>query len=321
MALDILMDLPTCWSSVGIGKEDNGPSILLGLTWNGLKYNNLQITIDITPAIKFHHWPHWTDISASTPTAPGASLEDLEAIEETCIVFTKLPSKCHMYEFLRVVAPHDYPPSGPPVDYALSKKGEAPSLQVPLLPLPLEKITKLGFHVVPVSPFWRASFSVAELLILRNFSPDSNRLTCYRCAKYFRDQHYGLQDHKVLSSYQLKTTFLFELEKFPEDTFWDKHEMFARLYGMMFRLLRESKEDMVCSYFVSTCYVVNKQMEEILPHAVQRVLDHLLLLISSKPKPRCYHLDSVGFSRSCDGDDDDSDDDNDDNDNGGDVDL
>lgn len=105
----------------------------------------------------------------------------------------------------------------------------------------------------------------------------------------------------MLTSYILKTTFLFELEKFPEDKSWSNFEMFARIYGMMFRLLRESKEDMVCSYFMSSCYIANKQMETILPHAVQRVLDTLLKLVP--PELNAYHCYHALVSHSCDDDD------------------
>ena len=307
MALDV-MYIPPCWKSVGIGKKDKGPSILLGLTWNGYEYDNLEITIDITPAIKFHHWPHWTDISAFAPASFG---ESLEAVEESCHVVKKFPlygRNAVMYEMLKARDDSEYPPSGPAVDYVL-QEGETPSLQAPILPLPLEKITKLGFHVVPVSPVWRASFSVAELLIIKKFSPDSNRLICYRSAKYFRDQHLG--DNAVLSSYLLKTTFFFELEKFPEDKFWSKCQMFARLYNMIFRLLRESKEHMVCSYFISDCYIAHKQVEDILPYAVQRVLDDVLFLTSHITESHCCHIsDDDVDDDNVDGDESDDDGDN-----------
>lgn len=230
-ALDVMDPLPACWGpSIKIGHK--GPSVTLVLTWNGRKYRKLDISIDITPAIKFFHWPQWTDISATTTTCLGAAKES----------------------------------------YSKTLK---------------EKVTKLGFHVVAVTPLWRASFSVAEMHILKSFSPDSNRLTCYRCAKYFRDQHKG--DNFVLTSYVLKTGFLFELEKFPDEKFWSNEELFARLDGMMKHLLREAKEEVLGSYFVSSFSVSKSEMEDILPHAIQRVLDDLLLLMLLGPKATCCH--------------------------------
>lgn len=235
-ALDVMDPLPTCWGrSIKIGHK--GPSVTLVLTWNGRKYRTLDISIDITPAIKFFHWPQWTDISATTTA--GGGLTSLGAAKES---------------------------------YSKTLK---------------EKVTKLGFHVVPVTPLWRASFSVAEMHILKSFSPDSNRLTCYRCAKYFRDQHKG--DSSVLTSYVLKTGFLFELEKFPDEKFWRNEELFVRLHGMLNQLLREAKEEVLGSYFVSSFSISKSLMEDILPHAIQRILDDLLLLMLLGPKATCCH--------------------------------
>ena len=196
-ALDVMDPLPTCWGpSIKIGHK--GPSVTLVLTWNGRKYKKLDISIDITPAIKLFHWPQWTDISATTTRGCSTSLGARESYSKTL----------------------------------------------------KEKVSKLGFHVVPVTPLWRASFSVAEMHIIKYFCPGSNRLTCYRCAKYFRDQHKG--DSYVLTSYVLKTGFLYELEKFPDEKFWSNEELFARLHGMMSHLLREAKEEVLGSYFVSS---------------------------------------------------------------------
>jgi len=227
--------LPPCFeSSIRIGQK--GPSITLVLTWRGQKYKNLDISIDITPAIKFFHWPQWTDMSATAPSA--RKLRGLSASRES---------------------------------YSKRLK---------------EQVTKLGFHVVPVSPLWRGSFSIAEMHILRRFSPESNRLTCYRCAKYFRDHHRG--DKKVLSSYILKTAFLFELERYPEDEFWTSEELFPRLHGMMNRLQSESKEELLGSYFVSS-FAINEKWEAIIPYAIQRILEDLNLLMLLGPEARCCH--------------------------------
>lgn len=234
-ALDVMAPLPACFgSSIKIGHK--GPSVTLVLTWNGRKYRKMDISIDITPAIKFFHWPQWTDISATTarvgPTSLGATRESY--------------SKTLM-----------------------------------------DKVTKHGFHVVPVTPLWRASFSVAEMHIIKSFSPESNRLTCYRCAKYLRDQHKG--DSYVLTSYVLKTGFLFELEKYPDEKFWSNEELFSRLNGMMNHLLREAKEEVLGSYFVSSFTISKSETEDLLPHAIQRVLDDLLLLMLLGPKATCCH--------------------------------
>ena len=229
VALDVIGPLESCWgSSVKIGHK--GPSVTLVLTWNGRRYRKLDISIDITPAIKFHHWPQWTDLTLTNE------------------------SKCNLRGLTNVGA---------------LKESYTKTLK--------DKVTKLGFHVVPVSPLWRASFSVAEMNILKTFSPDSNHLTCYRCAKYFRDQHEG--DSSVLTSYILKTAFLFELEKFPEDKFWSNEDLFARLHGMMKHLLSEAKEEVLGSYFISSFSIGKGQMEDIIPHAIQRILDDLLLLL------------------------------------------
>lgn len=234
-ALDVMDPLPNCWGpSIKIGHK--GPSVTLVLTWNGRKYKKLDISIDITPAIKFFHWPQWTDISATTVRGGSTSL------------------------------------GAPKESYSKTLK---------------EKVTKLGFHVVPVTPLWRASFSVAEMHILKSFCPGSNRLTSYRCAKYFRDQHEG--DSSVLTSYVLKTGFLFELEKFPDEKFWSNEELFARLHGMMNHLLREAKEEVLGSYFVSSFSISKSEMEDILPHAIQRVLDDLLLLMLLGANATCCH--------------------------------
>ena len=221
-----MVSLPSCFgSSIRIGGK--GPSITLVLTWKGQKYKNLNISIDITPAIKFFHWPQWTDMSAMGPRR--SKLTGLGTAKES---------------------------------YSKALK---------------EQIAKLGFHVVPVTPLWRGSFSVPEMHILRAFSPDSNRLTCYRCAKFFRDQHRG--DSAILSSYILKTAFLFELERYPEDKFWTNEELFPRLYGMMNRLLSESKGELLCSYFVSSFAIDHNLYEDIIPYAIQRILDDLNLLV------------------------------------------
>lgn len=230
-ALDVMDSPPPCWERrIKIGYK--GPSITLGLTWNGQKYRKLDISIDITPAIKFFHWPQWTDISAETPTTSNLhaarGLSSLEVAKES---------------------------------YSKTLK---------------EKVTKLGFHVVPAWPFWRASFSVAEMHILKTFSPDSNRLTCYRCAKYFRDQQQGGHS-AVLTSYHLKTAFLFELEKFPEDECWSSDQLFARLYCMMKRLLVESKEEVLGSYFVSSFSISKNTMEDKITYAIERILEDLHL--------------------------------------------
>lgn len=239
IALDVIGPLESCWgSSVKIGHK--GPSVTLVLTWNGRRYRKLDISIDITPAIKFHHWPQWTDLTLTNE------------------------SKCNLRGLTNVGA---------------LKESYTKTLK--------DKVTKLGFHVVPVSQLWRASFSVVEMNILKTFSPDSNRLTCYRCAKYFRDQHEG--DSSVLTSYILKTAFLFELEKFPEDKFWSNEDLFARLHGMMKHLLSEAKEEVLGSYFISSFSIGKGQMEDIIPHAIQRILDDLLLLMLLGPKARCCH--------------------------------
>lgn len=240
VALDVIGPLESCWgSSVKIGHK--GPSVTLVLTWNGRRYRKLDISIDITPAIKFHHWPQWTDLTLTNE------------------------SKCNLRGLTNVGA---------------LKESYTKTLK--------DKVTKLGFHVVPVSPLWRASFSVAEMNILKTFSPDSNRLTCYRCAKYFRDQHEG--DSSVLTSYILKTAFLFELEKFPEDKVWSNEDLFARLHGMMKHLLSEAKEEVLGSYFISSFSIGKGQMEDIIPHAIQRILDDLLLLMLLGPKASlCCH--------------------------------
>ena len=141
------------------------------LTWRGRKYRRLKVYIDITPAIKFSHWPQWTDLSATTNQRNK----------------TSSTGGCNE-----------------------------------------EQVVKLGFHLVPISTFWRVSFSVAEMHILKTFSPESNRLTCYRCAKFLRC-HYRDGDRSVLTSYMLKTAFLFELEKFSDDKFWSNEQLFARL--------------------------------------------------------------------------------------------
>ncbi|XP_078371611.1 cyclic GMP-AMP synthase-like receptor [Oculina patagonica] len=237
VALDVMDPLPPCWGrSIKIGHK--GPSVTLYLTWIGRKYRKLDISIDITPAIKFFHWPQWTDISAATSKSNqrGAS-------------------------------------------FGAAKESYSKTLK--------DKVTKLGFHVVPVSPLWRASFSVAEMHILKAFSPDSNRLTCYRCAKYFRDQHKG--DSAVLTSYILKTAFLFELEKFPEERFWSNDQLFARLYGMMNRLHHESKEEVLGSYFVSSFSIGKSLMEDLIPYAIERILGDLQLLLLLGPKASCCH--------------------------------
>ncbi|XP_078346122.1 cyclic GMP-AMP synthase-like receptor [Oculina patagonica] len=228
-ALDVMDPPPPCWGrSVGIGYK--GPSITLVLTWNGRKYRKFEIYIDITPAIKFFHWPQWTDMSAAEAAKSNLSgLTSFEAARES---------------------------------YSKTLK---------------DKVTKLGFHVVPITPLWRVSFSVAEMHILKMFSPDSNRLTCYRCAKYFRDQRKG--DSAVLTSYVLKTAFLFELEKFPEDKFWSNEQLFTRLYGMMKHLLIESKEEVLGSYFVSSFSVSKSPVfDEHTIRAIERILEDFNLL-------------------------------------------
>ena len=233
-----MVTLPPCFgSSIRIGGK--GPSITVGLKWKGQKYKNMNILIDITPTIKFFHWPQWTDLSAATPR------------------------------------------KGKIAGLSAAKESHSKSLK--------EQVTKLGFHVVPVSPFWRGSFSVAEMHILKAFSPDSNRLTCYRCAKYFRDQHKG--DSEMLSSYILKTALLFELERYPEDKFWTNEELFTRLHGMMNRLLTESKEELLCSYFVSSFAIDSTLKEDIIQYAIQRVLDDLNMLMLLGPEARCCHQD------------------------------
>ena len=132
-------------SFVKIGHK--GPSVTLVLTWNGRRYRKLDISIDITPAIKFHHWPQWTDLTLTNE------------------------SKCNLRGLTNVRA---------------LKESYTKTLK--------DKVTKLGFHVVPVSPLWCASFSVAEMNILKTFIPPkevkpptvaslfSLRLSCM-CAK------------------------------------------------------------------------------------------------------------------------------------------
>ena len=241
IALKVIGPPESCWeSSVKVGHK--GPSVTLVLTWNGRRYRKLDISIDITPAIKFHHWPQWTDLSLTTE------------------------SKCNLRGLTNVGA---------------LKESYTKTLK--------DKVTKLGFHVVPASSLftvWRASFSVAEMHILKTFSPDSNRLTCYRCAKRFRDQHKG--DSTVLTSYILKTAFLFELEKFPEDKFWSNKDLFARLHGMMKHLLSEAKEEVLGSYFISSFSIGKGQMDDKIAHAIQRILDDLLLLMLLGPNASCY---------------------------------
>ena len=241
IALKVIGPPESCWeSSVKVGHK--GPSVTLVLTWNGRRYRKLDISIDITPAIKFHHWPQWTDLTLTNE------------------------SKCNLRGLTNVGA---------------LKESYTKTLK--------DKVTKLGFHVVPASSLftvWRASFSVAEMPILKTFSPDSNRLTCYRCAKRFRDQHKG--DSTVLTSYILKTAFLFELEKFPEDKFWSNKDLFARLHGMMKHLLSEAKEEVLGSYFISSFSIGKGQMDDKIAHAIQRILDDLLLLMLLGPNASCY---------------------------------
>ena len=94
----------------------------------------------------------------------------------------------------------------------------------------------------------------------------------------------------MLTSYILKTAFLFELEKFPEDKFWSNEDLFARLHGMMKHLLSEAKEEVLGSYFISSFSNGKGQMEDIIPHAIQRILDDLLLLMLLGPKASlCCH--------------------------------
>ena len=153
-----------------------------------------------------------------------------------------------------------------------------------------ERVTKLGFHIVPAFPLWRGSFSIAEMHILKGFSPDSNRLTLYRCAKYFHDKHHG--DSHVLSSYILKTAFLFELERYPEEKFWTNEELFPRLHGMMNRLLRESKGELLCSYFISS-FAIDNKCEDIIPYALQRILEDLNSLALLGENAKCYHWEHM----------------------------
>ncbi|XP_022806616.1 protein mab-21-like 2 [Stylophora pistillata] len=232
-ALRITDPLPQCWERIVKGCR-KGPAVTLVLTWRGQKYRRLQVYVDITPAIKFFHWPQWTDLSATTnPCNKTSSTEDWK---------------------------ESYPKY-------------------------LKEVVKLGFHLVPTFIFWRASFSVAEMHILKMFGPESNRLTCYRCAKFLRD-HYRDGDRSVLTSYMLKTAFLFELEKFSDDKFWSNEQLFERLRGMLNFILIESKQEELGSYFVSSAPICNNEREyQILPKTVKDIMEHLnmFMLLGLEP--------------------------------------
>ena len=54
----------------------------------------------------------------------------------------------------------------------------------------------------------------------------------------------------MLTSYMLKTAFLFEMEKFPDDKFWSKEQLLALLHGMLNFILTESKAEELGSFRV-----------------------------------------------------------------------
>ena len=54
----------------------------------------------------------------------------------------------------------------------------------------------------------------------------------------------------MLTSYMLKTAFLFEMEKFPDDKFWSKEQLLALLHGILNFILTESKAEELGSFRV-----------------------------------------------------------------------
>ena len=142
------------------------------------------------------------------------------------------------------------------------------------------QMKNLMFHVVPLCPFWRASFSLVEMDIMRGFQPTSNRIATYRLAKFFRDRG-GFSDQYSIPSYILKTAFFFELEWFQDDKFWTDDSLYNRVYSMFNRLKRECVRDdgVVGNFFISAAAVVTGSREDFVLPAIKRITSDLTLMV------------------------------------------
>ncbi len=131
-------------------------------------------------------------------------------------------------------------------DLWTSRNREWPSNQV------VQEVMKCGYYLVPKhSPGgnadleWRLSFSQAEIILSNNMT--NVQKNCYKFINAIHNKE--LQNPKVLTTYHMKTVFLWILETFP-DSQWTEETTADRVCDILYEVLIFLTEGKLPHYFL-----------------------------------------------------------------------
>ena len=163
-----------------------------------------------------------------------------------------------------------------------------------------KEAVRKGYHLVASTigesgkprPCWRLSFSVAEGIVLKSICqhPRLIHKTTLKVLKVLRKKHedglclYEDSDGSyriqwVFHSYVLKTMFLHEWCKFPEDSYWCLDQLGKRVKGILKRIRKSLKNKDIRSFWVPEYKLFNFRARK--PTQTQICMNNLTSLIQN----------------------------------------